>query len=281
MKMTIREFVISEHISLRLEEKESQNGTSKETNIYINDRLFRHCKSLILNIPVGETEHFEEIESIEKVVEKLKSAEKTGWEDVEYDISPEEEFFGHCSNIQAWYESGYDSRFLHYSLSFSLLQELAKHEPYAKTVLKEEIVKRLASGHESVVNYIYESHLVLLLTHGEIVDALLQPEDVDTLSKLELALQQPVYIVSDKFPKYSYNRRDYLITVREKRIVSLRLGGSRLNIIPDIICKLKNITTLYFKDLSNFKYLPDLLKHLYIWQDSDFDGRHFAMEKKR
>lgn len=45
--MMIKEFVVNEHISLRLEEKESQDGTSKETNIYIHDRLFRQCKSLI------------------------------------------------------------------------------------------------------------------------------------------------------------------------------------------------------------------------------------------
>jgi hypothetical protein len=267
--MVIEEFVINKHLSLRFEDG--------ETNIYINEELFRQCKSLILNIPTNETEYFNDIESIEEAVEKLKSTEKTGWNDVEYGISPEEEFFAHCSNIQAWYESGYDSRILHYSLSFSILQELAKYDPHAKTALKEEIAKRLASGYESVVNYIYESQLVLLLSHAEIIDVLLHPKEAEILRELESVLQQPVYIKDEeKFAKHSYNGHNYLTNIENKRVRSLYLGGLDLDAIPDVICKFKYLTDLYFQDLSNFKYLPELLKHLFIWQDSDFSRRHFT-----
>ncbi len=266
MRMVVKEFVINKHISLRLED-----GV---TNIYIKDKFFRQCKSLILNIPLGETEDFEDIESIEEAIEKLKSTEKTSWNDAEYGISPEEEFFGHCSNIQAWYESGYDSSILHYSLSFNLLQELAKHDPNAKIILKEEIVKRLASDCESVVNYIYESRLILLLSHAEIIEVLLQPEDAEILHELESVLQSPVYIWNGLFPEYSIHGRNYLTYVENKRVLSIRLGGADLDAIPDEICKFKHIKHLFFEDLGKFKFLPELLKHLFIWQDSVSNGRH-------
>ncbi len=263
MRMAIKEFVVSKHISIRLE------GT--EIYIYIDGNRFKQCASLVLNIPIDKIEDFDDIKSIEEAVERLESTE--GWDQLslEYHISPEEEFFGHCSNIQAWYESGYNSNILHYTLSFSLLQELAKYDSVAKAVLREEVAKRLATGYENVTNYIYESRLILLLSHDEILDILLHPEDAEIFHELESVLQAKVYISNeDKFPRYSYSGRDYLATVEDRRIVSLRLGSSKLDIIPDVICKFKNITDLFFKDLNNLNYLPDLLKHLFIWQDSDF-----------
>jgi hypothetical protein len=42
-------------------------------------------------------------------------------------ISPEEEFWGHCSNIQAFVESGYNPNVLHSSMSVPLLRELIRY----------------------------------------------------------------------------------------------------------------------------------------------------------
>ncbi|MHA1478024.1 MAG: hypothetical protein ACTSPU_07475, partial [Promethearchaeota archaeon] len=112
----MKEFIINNYLSLRLE--------YNETNIYVNGENFKQCKFILLNIPMDETERFDEIESIDEAADIL------GWTEerqvgVEYEIDPETEFWGHCSNLQAWYEHNYDTRLLHSNLSFPLLKKLA------------------------------------------------------------------------------------------------------------------------------------------------------------
>ncbi len=52
-------------------------------------------------------------------------------------ILPIKEFWGHCSNLQAWAEYGYDTRLLHPNLAFPLLEKLATvGDPIAKKVFK-------------------------------------------------------------------------------------------------------------------------------------------------
>ena len=53
-------------------------------------------------------------------------------------LDPKTEFIGHCSNLQAWYENGYNLGILHSSLSFPLLKVLSMEgDSRAKMVLKE------------------------------------------------------------------------------------------------------------------------------------------------
>ena len=76
---------------------------------------------------------------------------------VKYEIDPETEFWGHCSNLQSWYKHDYDTRLLHSNLSFPLLKRLTKvGDPLANKVFKEEIAKRLASGYGTVIDYLTE-----------------------------------------------------------------------------------------------------------------------------
>jgi len=107
---SMNEFVINKFLSLRLEDG--------ETNIYINNKLFRKCKFLLLNIPIEKVDSFNEIESIDEAADILGWRED-GQEGVEYDIDSETEFWGHCSNLQSWYEYEYDTRLLHSNLAFS------------------------------------------------------------------------------------------------------------------------------------------------------------------
>ena len=148
----MKEFIINNYLSLRLE--------YNETNIYVNGENFKQCKFILLNIPMDETERFDEIESIDE------AADIWGWTEerqvgVEYDIDPETEFWGHCSNLQAWYEHNYDTRLLHSNLSFPLLKRLAEvGDPIANRVFKEEIVKRFESGYPTVIKYIIKEKLL-------------------------------------------------------------------------------------------------------------------------
>lgn len=156
----MKEFIINNYLSLRLE--------YNETNIYVNGENFKQCKFILLNIPMDETERFDEIESIDEAADIL------GWTEerqvgVEYEIDPETEFWGHCSNLQAWYEHNYDTRLLHSNLSFPLLKRLAEvGDPIANRVFKEEIVKRLESGYPTVIKYIIKEKLLEYLNREEL-----------------------------------------------------------------------------------------------------------------
>jgi len=116
-----------------------------KTQIYINDKPFIHCTHLLINIPIKSIKSYEEVKSIDEVIELYKSTEK-----FQSIISPEEEFMGHCSNIQAFFESGLNTDILHTNIAFPLLKKLVEldFEP-ARKVFKEEIAIRFNNGTKS------------------------------------------------------------------------------------------------------------------------------------
>jgi hypothetical protein len=154
------EFKINEFLSVRLEQE--------KTNIYVKGLFFNQCKYLLLNIPVNEITCFEEIESIDEAAEKLdRSLERTS--PIKYEIPPETEFWGHCSNLQVWVENDYNTRLLHSNLAFPLLKKLAEvGDPKAKRVFKEEIARRYESGVPSVVMYLEEEGYLEYLSKEEL-----------------------------------------------------------------------------------------------------------------
>ena len=84
-------------------------------------------------------------------------------------LSPEDEFRGHCSNLQAWIENDYDTRLIHYNLAFPLLKRLTEAgDLLAKKVFKEEIAKRYKSGFPSVVKYLEEERYLEYLSKEEL-----------------------------------------------------------------------------------------------------------------
>lgn len=152
------EFKINEFIILKLE-----NGI---TNIYVNGILFKHCKYLLLNANINEFDEYKDITCIEEVVAKSdKSLESNTTEGI---ITPEDEFSGHCSNLQVWVENDYDTRILHCNIAFPLLRKLAKIDPKARQVFKEEIIERLWSGYPTVLNFFFEEGYVKYLNKKEI-----------------------------------------------------------------------------------------------------------------
>ena len=152
-------FIINEFLSLRL--------IKDKTEIFINGRSFHQCKFLMINIQVDEIEHYDEIGSIDEAADIL-GWKYEGQEGVKYEIDPETEFWGHCSNLQAWYENDYDTRLLHSNLSFPLLKKLTEiGDPVAKRVLKKEIVERFASGYPTTIACIFEEHLLDYLNGEE------------------------------------------------------------------------------------------------------------------
>lgn len=112
--MTIeKEFKVNKFITLKLE--------NSRTTIYVKGRLFNQCKFLLINIPVNDISSFDEIDSVDDAAEKLDhSLEKKS------PITPETEFWGHCSNLQVWVENNYNTQLLHSSLAFPLLKKLTE-----------------------------------------------------------------------------------------------------------------------------------------------------------
>jgi hypothetical protein len=136
------EFIVNEYITLKLERN--------KTNIYVDGKIFKQCKYLAFNVPFDHNQEFDMIESVDEMEQRDRSYGYQG-----LNISPEQEFWGHCSNLQAWVELGYDTRMLHRNLAFPLLRELVRiGDPVAKKVFKEEIFLRVEEGNVNVVRYL-------------------------------------------------------------------------------------------------------------------------------
>ena len=182
----LKEFQVNKYLSLKLEKK--------ETNIYVNGRRFEQCKFLLLQIPTIEVNQSENIKSIDDVANTLgwyhswdgddayiyENQFLFGQEDVEpyfveelgldemyivngieYKRDKVAEFWGYCSNLQAWYENNYDSNLLHSYIAFPLLKALKEAgDPIAARVFKEEIMKRLFSGAPNVIDFLFEEEYI-------------------------------------------------------------------------------------------------------------------------
>lgn len=166
----MKEYRVNDFITLRFEDN--------TTAIYIKSHLFIHCKYLLLNIPLDNSEKNNEISSIDEAIARLSSAmEETG-----FIIDPKTEFFGHCSNLQAWAENNYDTHLLDSNLAFPLLQKLVKiGDPLARKVFKEEIASRFQSGFPSTVLHLLENKYITYLNEEEINTLL----DISDFSKLK------------------------------------------------------------------------------------------------
>ena len=96
-----------------------------------------------MNVPLSEVNDFESIDQASEFYGKQLEIEITP---KEIGLSPEEEFKGHCSNLQVWVENNYDTSLLHKNLAFPLLKKLSSvGDPVAKEVLVQEIVERFKS----------------------------------------------------------------------------------------------------------------------------------------
>ncbi|MGB5912463.1 MAG: Rab family GTPase [Promethearchaeia archaeon] len=171
IRESLREFKINNYLTLKLQ--------NNRTNIYVKGILFNQCKYLLLNIEKDKFQYYEKIESIDEAAETLdRSLEGTHFNN--FDLSPKTEFWGHCSNLQAWYENDYDTRLLHRNLAFPLLKALAEAgDPLAKKVFKEEIALRLESGYSSVVRYLVTQGYLNYLSRKELNTVLGTPNFKD------------------------------------------------------------------------------------------------------
>lgn len=197
------EFRVNDYLVLRLE--------NNLTNIYVKGKLFNQCKFLLLNIPVDRVNEFDEIDSIDEAAERLDSSmERLGR--YRYGLTPETEFWGHCSNLQAWYENDYDTRLIHRNLAFPLLKALVEAgDPQAKKVFKEEIAMRLESGYPSVVVYLINQNYLKYLNRKELEAILDNPNFIEIILNYTFNFNNiPKWLLKDiekQIPDFKANAR--------------------------------------------------------------------------
>jgi len=138
---------------------------------------------LLLNMSSDNFKYYNVIESMDEAAEKLDRSMEGRGSRTQY-LSPETEFWGHCSNLQAWYESNYDTRILHRNLAFPLLKALAEAgDKLAKTVFKEQLALRLESGYPSVVLFLINQGYLNYLAEEELDTVLEKPKFLINLPK--------------------------------------------------------------------------------------------------
>ena len=228
---TTLEKKINQYITLRL-----VNG---RTFIYVNGRRFIQCIRLILNIPKSDVRLYDEVDSIDEAA-KLYSKHVFQNRIVRgpmaapvpnqmHDITPEQEFWGHCSNIQAWVEHDYDTRILMSNISFPLLRELTKvRDPVARKVYKEEIALRLEGGYPSVVQYLLAQGYIQVFSPEEFKTILETTDLIKNLSSNPKILSHFLRTCVSKFPTLLEDILLKILKLREgKKIILSSMSISK------------------------------------------------------
>ncbi|MFX1432844.1 MAG: hypothetical protein ACFFB1_03650 [Promethearchaeota archaeon] len=250
----------------RLEKKINQYITLKlehgRTYIYVNGIRFLQCIRLVLDIQKKDVRLYDEIESIDEAADLYnkhlyQNRIVTGPMarpvlDQTHDITPEEEFWGHCSNIQAWVEHGYDTRILKSNVSFPLLRQLTQAgDPLAGKIFREEIALRLESGYPSVVQYLLNQGYVKYLTPFEFKTILETTPLIENISREPRTLINFLSSCALKFPNLF---KDILLKI-------LMLPEGRNNIISGLSLKSKRPYLRYSNRflITLYQVLEDLL----------------------
>ncbi|TFG15966.1 MAG: zinc ribbon domain-containing protein [Promethearchaeota archaeon] len=197
---------INQYITLKLEDG--------KTFIYVNGRRFIQCIRLVLNIQKDDIPLYDEIESIDEAAKVynnhvyqnriVRGPMAAPVPNQSHDITPEEEFWGHCSNLQAWVENDYDTRILMSNISFPLLRALSKAgDPVANRVYKEEIALRLEGGYPSVVQYILAQGYLGEFSPDEFETILASTGLIEKLSSKSKVLTSFLSACFRKFPTLS------------------------------------------------------------------------------
>ena len=246
--MVLKEYKIDNYITLKLED-----GV---TNIYIKDDLFKQCTSLLLKkIHLNNMEEY--ISKFKSIDEETNSLERINFNE----ITPEVEFWGHCSNLQVWVECNYDTTLLHRNLAFPLLKKLSdKGSKLATIKFKEEIIRRLQSGESTVINYLLEEDYIQYLSKEELYFSILEFKEADALIRLEQSAHRDYGLVESFLNLQSIDSAyDELFVVRNGSIEALQvyLENPNIHFFQEIFSEFMNLEILYIYINQFLDYLPE------------------------
>lgn len=228
------EFKVNDYITLKLED----DGHEQKSVIYVAGERFRTCAYLLL---VRPNELFqEEIESIDDAADQLDEIlhdDEIRAEDV--GLSPEQEFIGHCSNLQAWHEHCYDARLLHSNLAFPLLKRLKEAgDKSAAKKYYDELLDRYFHGNEKTRIFLEEEGYFKDIPK-DVQLRILNFEEHNCIKTLEQT-------IGKKIPFFS---RSHLLKAKidsdSHKIEELYLNNqNKLKVLPTCLSKLSNLKKL-------------------------------------
>ncbi len=254
------EFKINKYITLKLERG--------KTFIYVNGKRFLQCIRLVLNIQKTKVQMYDEINSIDEAADlytkqTFQNRIIPGAHPITsqgHDITAEQEFWGHCSNIQAWAEHDYDTRILKSNVSFPLLRQLTQDgDPLAKKVFKEEIALRIEDGNRSVAQYLINEGYLGYLAPSEIKTIIENTKLIENL----LVNRNPFFV----FLRFCYTKFPNLLKDIILKLLTLPNGPNIL--ISDILGN-SRVYSLDYQILNTIKEtLENFLKQIDPHQRED------------
>ncbi len=249
----MNKFRVNRYITLKLE--------NNKTIIYVDGENFDQCKFLLLNIPVENYKEFTDVESVDEASEKLDGKLENGRIE---GISPETEFWAHCSNLQVWAENKYNTRLLHRSIAFPLLKRLTElGDHFAKIRLREEIIKRFESGYPPVVEYLINGGYLKYFSKAEYYSYLLNSEeerkaldDLRIIAKNTYSNNFKIVRDMDFLDENRERSPGFFITIQDRHVIGLDIHCNQLEEFPKAILKLRCLKKLYL-DYNNISIIPN------------------------
>ncbi len=169
-----KEFKVNEYITLKL--------YGKKTVIYVCGEIYSTCHTAVLSIPTEDAEYldYDSIDEFFHYIEPITS------EKLDASITPDVEFWVHCSNIQAWADFNYDTRILQDYLAFGILKKLSDNEVKdALIIFREEIIKRLKSGWINILLFfLEENYISSYLNEDDLFSSLLNQEEALAMERI-------------------------------------------------------------------------------------------------
>lgn len=247
-------FVINKYLTLKLE--------GGRTVIYVNNRPFRQCMYLLINIPIDRVREYDQIRSIDEAATHLSRKMERN----HHLIPPETEFWGHCSNLQAWADNDYDTRILHRNLAFPLLKALSDAgDPLAMKKFKEEIALRYATGHPTVVSFLTQNGYLNYLSEQEFECMLLDLDfpSIDEYSRkisshlTDLTNPDSIKqskISTDKFLRNFRFSYKYLLLIKAMEKIPDNLKQTYIELIYEKYKRNRNFPLLKFLERAQINY---------------------------
>jgi len=267
------EYKINDFITLKLEQS--------NTVIYVKNEKFLQCKYLLIEIPKDRIRDFNDFMSIDDVSEKLDHS-------LEYDIKfnnldPEVEFWGHCSNLQAWSENFYDTSLLHSNLAFPLLKKLTDvGDPRARRVFKDEIAERLTNLYTNVAQYLIQENYLEYFNKEELgllMEILFEQikkrfkkkqssnlEDTEIEALLSIIktniIKSKTFLINRLKPVDIINKETHMgFYCAKHRVFALGLNRCGLRVLPSSIGKFESLEELHITE-NRLKVLPESIGNL-------------------
>ncbi|MHA1282475.1 MAG: leucine-rich repeat domain-containing protein [Promethearchaeota archaeon] len=244
---SVPEFRVNDYITLRLEDG--------RTRIYICGERFMHCRFLLIVNPHLK-EGQSEINSIDEAAELLVDDLERDFTRDDFGITPEQEFWAHCSNLQVWCEHGYDPRLLHSSLSIPLLKRLGESgDKRAFSLYKSVVAERYVSAPEHLRDFYRREGFLDGLTKEEFDSIHLEVYGDEYAAILELES-----LIGRRIPQV-YSIGTISFETQGNTIYMLTLVDCDLPDFPEAIFRLKNLRELRI-NYCGLRELPERIKEL-------------------